>query len=78
MRWTEIATALVAIYGALLGTYNLYKRLNENKSRVRVKISIGVMMSPGLGTLSDVKLFAEAANVGLRPATLAKSRGHTR
>jgi hypothetical protein len=69
MKWTEILTALVAVYGAVLATINLISRLRDNKARVRVKISTG-FLEYGYGPLSEFMVFLEAANNGLKAVTL--------
>ncbi|MEW6226591.1 MAG: hypothetical protein AB1700_00635 [Bacillota bacterium] len=70
MNWTEIITAIVAVYGAVLATYTLVVQLRENRFRVNVKISMGFLVSP-LGGTSDTMLFLSASNAGQKVVTLS-------
>lgn len=38
MKWTEIVTAIVAAYGAILATINLIQQLRQSRPRVKVDI----------------------------------------
>jgi hypothetical protein len=70
MNWTETVTAIVAVYGAALGTYNLLVRRQENKPKVKVKISMG-FLTYATGQTSEAMIFLEAANAGRTTVTLS-------
>lgn len=69
MDWTDIVTALVAVYGAGLATYNLIAHLRGTKARVKVKISQGFVTDP-LGRPSEPMIILSALNVGQKAVTL--------
>jgi len=69
MDWTDIVTALVAVYGAGLATYNLIAQLRSSKARIKVEISLGFLTYP-LGELSEPMVILSALNVGQKAVTL--------
>lgn len=67
MDWTRVATAVVAVYGALLATYDHFV---ANRPRIKVTASRGVAGWSQTGEVSEPMLFLKAANVGPRAVTL--------
>jgi len=70
MDWTDILTALVALYGAVLATYNFIVQLKGRKASVKVQISQGFIASP-LGA-SEPMVILSALNVGEKAVTLCE------
>lgn len=68
IEWQWAITAAVAIYGALLSTYNAYVARKQNRTDIRVTVKYGFFTSGP--TLSDQVLFVEASNPGRRAITL--------
>lgn len=60
---------VVAVYGAIIGTYNLIIRVRDRASRVKVRVFNGFVTDNA--DLSDVMLIREAANIGNRTVTLS-------
>lgn len=69
LKLTEVITAIVAAYGALLATYNLIAQRRENKPWIEVSLSLGVRFD-ARGRPSEPMLFLKAANRGDRVVTL--------
>jgi len=70
MGWVEIIIALVAVYGAIISTYNLIIHRERTKVRVKIKLSFGFLhYSAGLD--SKHSLILEAINIGARPVTIS-------
>ena len=72
MNWdltTKISTAVVALYGAIIGTINIIQRNRENRPNCKVSISFGWIAS-GASSSPDM-IFAGAANSGGRNLTLS-------
>ncbi len=69
MNWTEIITILIAIYGAILSTFNRITQWRNNMFRLNVKIK-WVMPEP-LGDLREPTVFLVASNPGKRIITLS-------
>ena len=67
MDWSVLITTLVALYGALLSTYNLISSRRDKRRRVKVELSVGVLQ----GTL--VLLF-EVSNPGHIAVTIQPPR----
>lgn len=64
---------MVALYGAVLSTYNVVAQRNEKRHQLRVHLSFGfnVYGTPGGGsTLGPTVLSAEARNPGYRTVTI--------
>ena len=74
MTSAEIAlaaiTAVVAVYGAILSTYNLFIEHRKHTPRLRVKGSLGNHHPDGM-ELAEAQLFLNAANDGRCQVTLA-------
>jgi hypothetical protein len=64
----EEITAVVAVYGAALATYNLIIRRRENQRQLKVKLSVGYLGIPGVGI--ETALIIEAFNTGSLTITL--------
>jgi len=65
--WPTIITAIVAVYGAILSTYNLLIKRKDNKRQVDVTLKwglVGVMDKP------NAMFLLNAANPGKRTVTL--------
>lgn len=69
MNFSEIITAFVAVYGALLATFTLVVQVREKRQRVTVTLSQGFIAEGGGGAV-DV-LILEAANGGAVPIYLS-------
>jgi hypothetical protein len=70
MDFHSIVTAVVAVYGAALSTYNMIITSNSKKRKIRVKISNGFIYTPlGIG---EYMLFIEASNPGDRSVTMTQ------
>jgi hypothetical protein len=61
--WVTIVTAGVAVYGAILSTYNAYSKWSENRRSVRIGLRYGIYPE-------NPKLFLTAVNTGKRPVFL--------
>jgi len=66
----DIVTIIVAVYGAILSTYNFLVERRKHRPSVNVKISQG-FLSSGAGDVSDLMLFLSASNPGEKAVTLA-------
>ncbi|MEW6367672.1 MAG: hypothetical protein AB1714_23825 [Acidobacteriota bacterium] len=74
MKPSEIITACVAVYGAILATYTQLKQWKQSTPRIRVRISHGFTTSepPPYGTgMSDPMIILEALNIGMRSIWLS-------
>jgi len=70
MDSTDIITALVALYGAILSTVVAVREWKAKRPKIKVKTSMG-FLDLGRGNLSDAMVFVEAANPGQREVTLS-------
>lgn len=70
MNWTEIITIIIAIYGAILSTFNRITQWRNNMFRVNVKIKWGAMPQPS-GDLGKAMIFLIATNPGQRVVTIS-------
>jgi hypothetical protein len=64
----ELITLAIALYGAALATYSAVEARREKRRRLRVSVSNGFLSFDTY--VSDVHVFVEAANPGLRPVTV--------
>jgi len=69
---TEIITAIVAVYGAVLSTIIFIKEQNKHKRYVTIKMSSGFLTYGN--DLSDPMLIFEIANPGQKAVTLVGPR----
>lgn len=69
LKLTEVITAIVAAYGALLATYNVIALRREKKPQIEITLSSGVRFDTS-GQPSKPMLFLKAANRGDRVVTL--------
>ena len=70
-HWATVLTALVAIYGAVLSTWNLVSNLREKRRHVSVSVLvIDKMLPPATGPV----VMLTAANPGFQPVELAGAR----
>lgn len=67
--WGDMITAVVALYGAVLSTYNLLAERRARLPQVKVRVYIGNVTHQD-GSLSEDMVLLEAANVGLCSVTL--------
>jgi hypothetical protein len=67
MNWTVI-TAIVAVYGALLSTWNVLSTNREKRRRVKVRVSYGFATYGS--TLGPNGILITAQNIGHQPITL--------
>ena len=65
--WPTITTAIVAVYGAILSTYNLVMKRKENKRQVDVTFKWGLVDATDK---PNAMFFLNAANPGKRTVTL--------
>jgi hypothetical protein len=70
MKWTEIVTAIVAVFALALSAYNSIQQSRHNKPKVKVKISEGFIVC-GNGKTSEVMVFLSASNMGQMSITLS-------
>jgi hypothetical protein len=63
--WVTLVTAGVAVYGAILSTYNAFSKWVENKRLVRIGIRYGIYPE-------NPKVFISAVNAGKRPVVLSE------
>jgi hypothetical protein len=70
MDWTNIITAVVALYGAVLSTYMFITQLRKEKFRIKVKITMG-FMSFVSGSTSNAMVFLSASNPGQKAVVLS-------
>ena len=68
MEIKDLITAIIAIYGATLSTYNLIVARTERIRRVTVTLSWGLT---GSGSAPVTIFLLTAANAGKRPVTIA-------
>ena len=67
-NWPVIITALVAVYGAILSTFNIIANRRDKQQRLSVVLSNGFLTyGPNVGPLM---LFIEIANVGSKVVTI--------
>lgn len=66
------STLAIAIYGAVLGTYNLYLRIQEKIPKVEVSLSLGFVGTPGVWTSPNL-LSLTANNIGPTVVNLASA-----
>ena len=64
-----LARLIVAIYGAILSTYNFVSKIREKKRRIKVNFSFGFLTGVS-GQLSPDMLLLTAVNTGYRPIIL--------
>lgn len=67
--WPMIVTAAVALYGAILSTYNVVSDWKSKKRNVTVKTGRG-WLTPMAEPSPPLMLFLTAANPGFRPVSL--------
>ncbi len=67
---SDVVTALVAVYGAILATYTAVARWREKRARINVKISLGVI-SQELAGSSETLVILSASNPGSKAITLS-------
>ena len=65
---TQIATIIIAVYGAFLSTSLALYKISSDRKRLKVNLNIGVVPD-GLNTPHKV-LFLSCSNLGKRPITL--------
>lgn len=68
IEWQWAVTAAVAIYGALLSTYNAYIARKQSRTQIRVTVSYGFLTSGP--NLSDDMLILSASNAGRHAVSL--------
>lgn len=66
--WQWIITAGMAVYGALLSTYNAYVQRKQSKRQIVVTVTWGFLTYTT--RLSELMLYIQASNPGHRPLTL--------
>ncbi len=74
MSTTEILTAIVAVYGALLATFTLVVQQREKRRKIKVKLRLG-FLGGAQGDTTDI-IIMEAANSGLVPVHLSSCCFH--
>lgn len=68
MEWTNVVTAAVALYGAVLSTYTILANRKDKRRQIKVKLSNGLLTSGP--ELSPAMLLIEASNPGDRSVIL--------
>jgi hypothetical protein len=71
MNWQWIVTAVIAAYGALLSTYNVWATLKKDRRQIKVAVSFGFLTSGP--ELSEQMLFVVASNAGHHPVTVTSA-----
>ncbi|MCU0290251.1 MAG: hypothetical protein MUF15_28180 [Acidobacteria bacterium] len=72
MKWTDVITALVALYAATLSTYIFIIDNKSKKRQISIELSNGF---PFLGyNLGPLSLIIKIANPGSRPVTINSPR----
>lgn len=70
MKWTEIVTAVVALYGAILATVTLINQLRLARPRLKVQVRESyILMMPGTSS-DELMVTVTAQNFGLKTVTL--------
>jgi|GEM_PF-1991175 len=70
MKWTEILTAIVALYGAILATITFVNQWRNAKPRVSVGIQQSVIIM-GSGSCSEPVITVTPKNYGQKKVTLS-------
>ena len=67
---SDVVTALVAVYGAILATYTAVARWREKRVRIHVEVSLGFTVDQLAGS-SEPMVFLSASNPGSKAITLS-------
>lgn len=70
MKWTEILTSILALYGALLSSLVFWKEHEKSKRKLKITMKHG-FLTYGNGGTSDNHLMLEASNDGHKPVTIS-------
>jgi hypothetical protein len=70
MRATEIVTAAIAAYGAVLSTFNLVRQVVSGRVNVKLTVQKDMQLIGDEGSDSDTVVLMTATNVGSRPVTI--------
>ena len=70
MTWSDVLTAIVALYGAVLSTIIAIREWRARGPNIKVEVSQGAVSSP-TGEWSDHSIFVEARNQGHKAVTLS-------
>ena len=65
ISWTQIITAIVAVYGAILSTVTFYMNRKEKIRTLKVSFSNGFLTFDN-GSISEGMLFINVANPGFK------------
>ena len=68
MEWTNVITAAVALYGAVLSTYTILANRKDKRRQIKVKLSNGFLTSGP--EISSAMLLIDASNPGVRSVIL--------
>ena len=70
MEWTNVVTAMVAVYGAILSSYTFIQQMKKDRPGLKVKVKWG-MLTYQNGNVSDPMIFVNALNQGHTSLTLS-------
>jgi hypothetical protein len=70
-NWTAVVAIWIALYGAVLSTYNLARAWWSDRKRVRVTMGFAFYVFPGGGGAGETLINLEAVNLGSRPVTVS-------
>jgi len=70
IRLTDVIIAIMALYGAVIATITLVRQIRQGKVRVKVKASLGFMMTTINPSGEEIYTFT-ASNHGFRTITLS-------
>jgi hypothetical protein len=68
--WTAIGTFLIALYAAVLSTWQAVQRSREDRPKLKVTLSLGHMIPAEIRGPEKLKLFVTVANTGKVPVSL--------
>jgi len=68
--WDVIFTLLIAVYGAILSTYSVLSRRQEQKRKLKVLLEYGVTLNPLSQARPPLMLILSALNTGKKTVTL--------
>ena len=69
VSWTDIVTAIVAVYGAAMATYTFFTQIVEKRTKIKVQISVGLETAGSY--VSGPVVFLSASNPGKKAVTLS-------
>jgi hypothetical protein len=68
--WDVFFTLLIAVYGAILSTYSVLSRRQEQRPKLKVLLKYGITIDPLSQARSPLKFILSALNTGKKTITL--------